>query len=119
MGIWFRSAALQPGETVAFKAAANHLPNRRSIGGQVTVTDRRLLFVPNRLDALTGGRTIDLARGDISDVRVLQPGVRALASRGLATLLRPHVAIDWRGNTTVLVVSDREALLAALAVTST
>jgi len=34
---------------------AIYFRGKRQIGGRVTVTDRRFLFVPNRLDGLLGG----------------------------------------------------------------
>ncbi len=73
MGFWVPSAALLPGERVVLQAAANHLPSKRSVGGQVTVTNRRMLFIPNRLDGLTGGRKIEVFRDTITGVQVAAP----------------------------------------------
>jgi len=69
MGMWFPEPELKPDEVVSFQAAANFAKGRRAIGGQITVTDQRCLFVPNRLDGLTGASRIDVARGAISNRR--------------------------------------------------
>ncbi len=114
MGTWITSPDLLPGEVVDFKAAANHLVGRRSVGGQVTVTDQRLLFLPNRLDRLTGGRKIEVLRSAITNTRVLEPGRQAARSRGLAALVRPQLAVESQNESAVLVISDLNTLQAAL-----
>jgi hypothetical protein len=40
--------------SVMFEGVTNTFRRLRSVGGKVTVTNRRLLFTPNRLDGLLG-----------------------------------------------------------------
>lgn len=107
MGIWFQSVALADGEEVRYRAAANSFRGRRSIGGQVTVTDRRLIFLPNRLDAVTGGRRRAMTINDIRTVRMLEAGRRAASQRGLGAALRRQVEVD-DGSEVALVVTVRD-----------
>ncbi len=97
-----------------FQGAANLFKRRLQIAGQVTVTDRRFLFMPNRLDGLTGRRRITLTRTTISAVRVELPGTQITHQRGLSALLRPQVKIDYPDRTLVMTVRDPDALRAAL-----
>jgi hypothetical protein len=52
------------GETVKSRPAANRDQNGRAVGGRRFVTDKRLLFRPNRIDSITGGKlgTSDLGQ---------------------------------------------------------
>ena len=57
MGLWLRDPTIEPDERVLFRAASNHLIDRsRTSGGRIVVTDRRVLYEPNWLDHLTGGK---------------------------------------------------------------
>jgi hypothetical protein len=46
MGVWFQDPKLQQGEAVEFQAKSNFLKTRRAIGGRITLTGRRLIFMP-------------------------------------------------------------------------
>ncbi|MFJ6200209.1 hypothetical protein [Micromonospora sp. NPDC092111] len=49
---------MNPGEQRLHQAIANQLLGpSRTLGGRLVVTDSRVVFEPNRLDRLTGGRT--------------------------------------------------------------
>jgi len=55
MGILQVRPDLAPGEEVRWKAFANRvLPNSTTAGGRLFVTDRRVFFQPNRIDAGLG-----------------------------------------------------------------
>ena len=101
MGVWVAAADLEPGEMVVHRSFANVLKGARAIGGQVTVTDRRVLFIPNRLDALTGGTRVEITRQDITATRI-GAGVRV------------QVEIDYPAGTLALTVRDVVALSSAL-----
>lgn len=96
------------------EAVANTFTGLRSIGGTVTVTDRRLLFTPNRLDGWTGGRRIAIARVDITRVWTEAPGGAAVLRRGAGAALRPQVGIEHPAGSTFFTVSQPEELLQAL-----
>lgn len=101
MGVWVATPDLEPGETVVHRTFANVLKGARTIGGQVTVTDRRVLFIPNRLDALTGGTRVEIARRDITAIRI-GAGVRV------------QVEIEYPAGTLALAVRDVVSLNSAL-----
>lgn len=54
MGILQVRPDLAPGERVRWKAFANRVLNSTTAGGRLFVTDRRVLFQPNRIDARLG-----------------------------------------------------------------
>lgn len=81
------------------------------IGGKVTVTDRRLLFTPNRLDGLTGVRRLSVERGDISRVWTAAPGPQAVRQRGLGAAVHPQIGIEHPAGSTFITVSHSEVLL--------
>lgn len=56
MGVWFTTPALDAGETVKWRKAANRDQNGRAVGGRLFLTEKRLLFRPNRIDSISGGK---------------------------------------------------------------
>jgi len=55
MGILQVRPRLEPGETLRWKALANRVLNPAvTSGGRLVVTDRRVLFQPNRYDMMLG-----------------------------------------------------------------
>lgn len=71
------------------------------MGGRVVVTDHRILWTPNRLDAATGGQPVTISRRDITAIRI-----------GAAA--RVQLEVDHSGQTPAFVVRDVDALSAAL-----
>lgn len=116
MGLWFSTPSLPPDETVTYRVAANLFKGRRAIGGQLTVTPERLIFMPNRLDAMTGGQRHDLALADITHVRIAPAGTKAAGKRPPGAALQPQVEIDHPGGTLVVIVRDVPGLEKALSV---
>lgn len=117
MGIWFPAVPLAAGERVLYKRAANSFRGWRSIGGQVVLTDRRLVFVPHRLDALTGASRSrrEILRSDIHGVQILDPGLEAVKQRGAAASIRPQLQItDKSDSPLVVTVLDLEGLYVLL-----
>ncbi|MGC5258063.1 hypothetical protein ACPXCG_17095 [Gordonia sp. DT218] len=56
-GGWLASVEALPDERILLKYASNHTQSRRrAVGGRLFVTSDRIVFLPHRLDALTGGR---------------------------------------------------------------
>ncbi len=70
MGWWTPRPELEDGETVQWSSSANHEQSarRRQVGGAISLTERRLIFVPNRFDAATGGESWSTNRADIQYV---------------------------------------------------
>jgi len=110
MGLWFPSACLSDAEPVAFEAGVNLFRGRRQIGGRVTVTDRRFLFVPNRLDGLLGGHRMDVRLADITNVTVEPAGSDIARGRGLSARFRPQVEIHLPDQMLVMTLASPDHL---------
>ena len=81
----------------------------------MTVTDKQLIFTPNRLDGITGGRRRTIALDDIGNVQTLQPGREAVKLRGLGAAVRQQIRIDDSTNLPlVITVIHPEGLLRLL-----
>jgi hypothetical protein len=85
-GLWFWTPELAPGEVVRWSRAANRAQSRwRSVGGKLYLSSSRLIFQPNRLDAVFGGKPWMVAASDIVSVGV-EP--RTTSPQGLRRRLR-------------------------------
>ena len=92
MGIWVRGPDLSQSETVVWNRAANRTQSRgRAVGGRLYLTQERLVFEPNRLDALTGGAGWQTPLGRIAGVGSQAPDGNAF-SGGMRTRLRLDLA---------------------------
>jgi hypothetical protein len=88
MGIWVRGPDLGQAETVVWNRAANRSQSTgRAVGGRLYLTQERLVFEPNRVDAATGGDSWQAPLGALAAVSAQPPDGRAL-SGGLRTRLR-------------------------------
>jgi len=102
MGIWIPRLNLRPGESVLWEAWANHVRRGIAVGGNLVVTDQRLLFQPNRLDRATGRKLWECPRAAII-------GMDRLPRRPLALLgggLRQRLAIDTTDGPEIFVVNN-------------
>ena len=68
MGLWVSKPRFERGERVLMKPGANRSQGNRAIGGRLFVTDRRVIFVPNIVDRLTGATTWTCGLSDVGDV---------------------------------------------------
>jgi len=92
MGVWIRSPALEPTETVVWSRAANRTQSaQRAVGGRLFLTTSRLLFEPNRVDAATGGASWSAPLSDVQTVGTTAPDGNP-RSGGLRTRLRVDLA---------------------------
>ena len=81
LGLRVREPAFEEGEEVRWEARANRFQQRiRAIGGRIYLTDRRLVFAPNKFEERIVGRAwsarlVDLdrafVRGPLKTVRVV------------------------------------------------
>lgn len=84
MGLWLAQPKLETNETIRWQAWANRSLNRWiTSGGQLIVTNLRVLFQPNRFDRLTGKKMWECPLASITelgavdrDPTVLAGGVR-------------------------------------------
>lgn len=56
MGVWIPAPKLLADEQIRWSKVANRKQGGRAVGGRLVVTSSRALFIPNRIDALTGGK---------------------------------------------------------------
>jgi hypothetical protein len=80
------------------------------VGGRLTVTDRRLAFLPAAYNLWIGAQPLDVALADISGV-ALQIAA-GLSDRRAAAL--PAVAVKHSGGTTLFAVTRSQELMQAL-----
>lgn len=113
MGWWVPRAALTPDEDVLFEAAANMYEGSRAIGGKVTVTPRRLLFTPNRVDLATGAQAMAVDRGQILGTEVVPGRDSPIRFLGMASPRR-LVGVDHAGGRTYFLINKRDQFTAAL-----
>ncbi len=109
MGLWIGDPNLSGSEHVLWSKLANRMQGRRAVGGCLFLTETRLLFVPNHLDAITGGRQWEIPRSQVRSVGRQGPD-GGLFSGGLRTRLR----IDTTTGTELFVVNRLDAALAEL-----
>lgn len=111
MGFWFTSPALKPDEAVQYQVTANTFQHLRSVGGKVTVTDQRIIFSPNRLDALTWGRSRSLYLEDVLNVRKIKSSWSTVKRRGLGASVRDQIEISGSNSELTLTVADLDRLM--------
>ena len=87
MGIFFKSPDVHAPEKVHWKKVANRTQGNRAVGGRLFLTERRLIFEPNRLDAATKGRSWSAPLKSIAGVGKDAP-TGSLISGGVRTRLR-------------------------------
>ncbi|MBW0275787.1 hypothetical protein ATM97_30745 [Nocardia sp. MH4] len=109
MGLWIGNPELGAAEKVIWQQLANRTQGGRAVGGRLSLTDTRLLFVPNHLDALTGGKRWEIP---LSRVRAIgrQSPDGGLFSGGLRTRLR----IETDTGTELFVIGKLDEVLAVL-----
>lgn len=68
-GWWLSSYRLASEEALLHKYPTNYFSGEaRPYGGRLYVTDRRLVFLPHRIDAMFGGSNVSLHFDDLNDV---------------------------------------------------
>jgi hypothetical protein len=109
-GWLFVDVPLEPGEQLLFRRVCTRRRGRRSIGGEVNVTDRRLLFVPNRLEQLVGVRESVFPLTLVEHVTVVPapPGTARFAALPGAPKARAEIEVG--DELLVLRLEDAEAL---------
>ncbi|MEV6358920.1 hypothetical protein [Nocardia asteroides] len=109
MGLWIGNPELGASEKVVWQQLANRTQGSRAVGGRLYLTDTRLLFVPNHLDALTGGKRWEVSLTHLRAVGKQDPD-GGLFSGGLRTRLR----LDTDAGTELFVVGEIDEVIATL-----
>jgi hypothetical protein len=107
-------AALEPGEELLFRRVCTLRRGRRTVGGEVSVTDRRLVFVPNRLEQLVGSEPTVAARASVGHVTVVPPPPGSERFAALPRTPRARAEIEVDDGLVVLQLEDAEALARVL-----
>jgi hypothetical protein len=115
MGIWFVDPQIAPDEKSLYRVTANHLLGTgRALGGKLVVTSRRVLFAPNRLDQLTGGKAWAVDITAVQEIAVAPGGKEGIARYGPAGA-RPQVVVTADAvEPGVFVVRDPNGLRSAI-----
>src|SRR5258708_1196187 len=87
MGIIFKSPEMQDHEWVLWRKFANRTQGNRAVGGRLHLTDRQLIYEPNRFDAVTKGRPWSATLASIQAVST-EGRNGSLFSGGMRTRLR-------------------------------
>jgi hypothetical protein len=70
----FPGPKLQPGEEIVWSARANRAQGGRAVGGKLYVTDRRMMFAPNRIEQRLKGCEWSCSVGAVREIGVKQRG---------------------------------------------
>lgn len=109
MGMWIGSPVLGASETVVWRKLANRTQGRRAIGGCLYLTETRLLFIPNHLDAMTGGKRWETPLTHVRAIGREDPD-GGLFSGGLRTRLR----LDTDAGPELFVINDLDEVITTL-----
>ncbi|MGI3783387.1 MAG: hypothetical protein ACRYG2_21700, partial [Janthinobacterium lividum] len=83
---------------------------RRPVGGVVRVTDRRLVFVPNRLEQLVGSDPVVVPRASVGHVTVVPPPPGSERFAALPRTPRARAEVEVDSDLLVLQLEDAAAL---------
>jgi hypothetical protein len=94
MAWWVATPALQPAERVLAKFAANREQSvMRQVGGRLYLTDRRLIFQPNRFDSVLQGDRWGVDLNRIEKISVFPRSWRSIPLAGQAAGFRNRLEI--------------------------
>lgn len=110
MSFWLAHPKLQVGEVIAWESSAGRALNRWiTSGGRLVVTNRRVVFQPNRFDAMTGKRTWECSLSSVDGVQVVDRDLTVLAGG-----VRKRLGIQTTEGLELFVVDDATAKAAEL-----
>lgn len=90
MAYWVPDPELEQGEELRWQRSANRTRGSRAIGGRLFLTSRRLVFMPNRVDALFTARPWAAPLGAVRDV-----GVESRDGNPFSGGLRKRLRLDF------------------------
>ena len=74
--IWFNKVQLSEDEELILSFPANHTQGKRAVGGKLFITNTRMAFAPNRIDANLRGQAMELSIPAIVRVDTAKPVFR-------------------------------------------
>jgi hypothetical protein len=111
-----------PGEQVRMSWRANRTQHsRRAVGGKLMVTTHRMVFLPHRLDAITGGQVWCAALAECQAAGVEPKGGDRYGGDRYGGGLRDRLRIDTDSGPQLFVVNTLDQVRAAIgdAITAT
>jgi hypothetical protein len=110
MGLWLAQPKLEAGETIRWKSSAGRTLNRWiTSGGQLVVTNRRVLFHPNRFDAVTGKKPWECPLASVRGFEAVDRDLTVLAGG-----MRERLGIQTTDGTEIFVVNNLKEKIAEL-----
>ena len=70
---WFNEVQLSDGEEIILSYPSNHTQAKRAVGGKLFITNQRIAFAPNRIDANMGGMSLELPVAEITSIGTEEP----------------------------------------------
>jgi hypothetical protein len=110
---WFNRPVLDANETVVRSFPANHTQGKRAVGGKLFLTNRRVIFVPNRVDWNIGGQIWEASRDAIQTVARDRPHF-SIVELFSGALLSRLVVSTLSGERAFFVVNDLDKIVADL-----
>lgn len=110
MGLWVRRLRLDPRERLRWQVACNWSQRGIARGGRLALTSQALVFEPNRLDGVTGGKAMRIPLNKVKSVSVEPGGLpRASPFGGIRPRMRLEL-ID--GSTELILLNNLERRIA-------
>ena len=110
MGLWIAQSKLEAGETVRWRSSAGRALNRWiTSGGQLVVTNRRVLFQPNRFDTATGKKPWECLLASVRGFEAVERDLTELAGG-----MRERLGIQTTDGTEIFVVNNLKEKIAEL-----
>jgi hypothetical protein len=104
MGLWLPEPKLEAGEIIRWQSSAGRSLNRWiTSGGKLLVTNRRVLFQPNRFDTLTGKTPWGCPLASVTGFDIVERDLAVLAGG-----MRRRLGIQTQDGVESFVINDLE-----------
>ena len=104
MGLWLAQLKLEADEAIRWQSSAGRSLNRWiTSGGQLVVTNRRVLFQPNRFDTVTGKKPWECPLASVMGFETVGRDLTVLAGG-----MRKRLGIQTSDGVKIFVVNDLE-----------
>lgn len=110
MNIWVAKVKFQPDEVIRWQANANRVTGRSTAGGRLFVTDRRILFQPNRIDSMIGRKLWECSRDAVTGIDSVGRGTSGV----MAGALRERLEVETVDGNEIFVVNKLAKKIAEL-----
>ncbi len=110
MGLWLAQPKLEADEAIRWQSSAGRSLNRWiTSGGKLVVTNRRVLFQPNRFDAVTGKKPWECPLASVTGFEAVDRDLTVLAGG-----MRKRLGIQTSDGVKIFVVNDLEEKVSEL-----